>query len=261
MKFRGHSRLLPFALACMPMFAVPGFAHAQGTAPSSALLAQNTDANTELYFSVQQLKQEVLELRGMVEELQHQVSIMQKQGRERYIDIDRRIQDISTSHAPVPVVSPSATSGVSTAPPVVQDEPIASAPISSSLVTPVAAPSQEESDAYQKAYELIKDKKFDAAIDALHEFIGSHPEGDLTANAYYWLGEVYLVAPKLEQAKAAFTVVINKFPKHRKAADALYKLGVVYQKLGRQDEAKTYLDQVIREYPESSAARLAAEIR
>ena len=41
---------------------------------------------------------------------------------------------------------------------VVQDEPIASAPISSSLVTPVAAPSQEESDAYQKAYELIKDK-------------------------------------------------------------------------------------------------------
>lgn len=66
MKFRGNSRLLPFALACMPMFAVPGFAHAQGTAPSSALLAQNTDANTELYFSVQQLKQEVLELRGMV---------------------------------------------------------------------------------------------------------------------------------------------------------------------------------------------------
>ncbi len=253
-RLKGSALALPLLFAGLSASAASISAPAlQEAKPAPMLLAQNSEANAELFFTVEQLKQEVLELRGMVEELQHKVSVMQKQGRERYIDIDRRIQDLSV---------PGSNAGAPTASTTPVTQPVAeSAPVAPTIAVPISAPSPEESEAYQKAYGLIKDKQFDAAIDALHGFIGTYPEGDLTANAYYWLGEVYLVAPKLEQAKAAFTVVINKFPQHRKAADALYKLGVVYKKLGRESEAKAYLDQVISEYPNSSAARLAAELR
>ena len=57
------------------------------------------------------------------------------------------------------------------------------------------------------------------AVDAFHAFINQYPESDLTPNAYYWLGEVYLVIP----AGAGQTGVHRggeQYTTHRKAPDA-----------------------------------------
>ena len=85
----------------------------------------------------------------------------------------------------------------------------------------------------------------------------TYPEGDLTVNAYYWLGEVYLAKPQLEQARQAFTIVATRYSDHRKAPDAVYKLGVTLDRLGEKDEARRRMTSVVEQYPDSGAAELA----
>jgi len=118
-------------------------------------------------------------------------------------------------------------------------------------------PTVDQKREYQQAYDLIKNKNFEEAIKSLLLFIEHYPEGDLAGNAYYWLGEVYLVLPQLEEAKQAFSVVVSAFPMHRKAADALFKLGVSYDRLQDPARAEKYLNEVQLKFPKSTAAKIA----
>ena len=204
--------------------------------------ANNSQATSELFYMIQQLQGEVRRLQGEVEEQRHQIERLQQQGRDRYIDLDQRILDLSEKIASQP--APEASSPGSTA----------SAPEARDY----RQPSAEERKAYEQIQDLIRNKKkYDEAISRIYEFIDEYPEGDLTVNAYYWLGEVYLVKPQLEQAKQAFTIVATRFADHRKAPDAVYKLGVTHDRLGEKEQARRSMQTVIGDYPSSSAADLA----
>lgn len=230
--------LLPFA------FGQAGAALAQ----SAQDVQRNTNSNqatAELFYMIQQLQGEVRRLQGEVEEQRHLINRLQEQGRDRYIDLDQRILDLSEKLA-----SPPATE-LSTGP-----NPANSG--SAPAVREYRQPGAAERKAYEQIQDLIRNqKKYDEAISRIYEFIDKYPEGDLTVNAYYWLGEVYLVKPQLEQAKQAFTIVATRFADHRKAPDALYKLGVTHDRLGEKAEAQRRMKMVIENYPASSAAELA----
>jgi len=195
---------------------------------------------------IQQLQQEVRRLQGEVEEQRHMITRLQEQGRDRYIDLDQRILDLSEKMAsrPEPAPASAAASGSGDGQAVETRE--------------YRQPDAEERKAYNEIQDLIRNQKdYDRAITRLYEFIDKYPEGDLRVNAYYWLGEVYLVKPQLEQAKQAFTIVATRFPDHRKAPDAVYKLGVTLDRLGESDEARRRMQSVVDDYPGSSAAELA----
>ncbi|ARU56614.1 hypothetical protein OLMES_2561 [Oleiphilus messinensis] len=232
------------ASAATPVVSTPALQVAQNDQAGSTVVAGSA-ANAEMYFMLETLQREVLTLRGLVEELQHQVSVLKKQSRERYVDLDQRLLELNKREAQA--VTPAGT----------QDT--AGAVTSGDDAANQSSATPEQKAAYQKAYELIKKKDFNKALDALHGFIADQPENELTVNAYYWLGEVYMVLPQLEQAKQAFTVVTSRYPEHRKAADALFKLGVVYDKLGDKQSAAQFLSSVAKQYPASSAAKLASD--
>ncbi|WP_020408093.1 tol-pal system protein YbgF [Hahella ganghwensis] len=214
--------------------------------------SSGSDVSSELYFLVQQLQQEVRELRGKVEELQYQVEQSSKQERDRYVDLDRRILQLRKDLDARPAVQTSAAPASGVGASLSEDAGAASS-------VAVSPPSGSEATEYNAAYDLIKQRQYDKAVTALHEFISKHPDSGLAANAYYWLGEVYLVLPKLEQARQSFIIVVGKYPQHRKAPDALYKLGVTYDRLGNKDEARKYLLQTIERYPQSASANLAKD--
>ena len=208
--------------------------------------------NAELFFMIERLQQEVRSLRGELEEQRHQLDRLTRQSRERYIDLDQRLMELSEQQG-------QRRSGAGASP-----GNSGSTAASSQRQTPQTVsreyrqPSAEEQQAYQTIQDLIQqDKAYDKAIGELYDFIGEYPEGDLTVNAYYWLGEVYLVKPQLEQAKQAFTIVATRYQDHRKAPDALYKLGVVHDRMGEKDQAERYMKRVVDQYGASQAASLA----
>ena len=231
------------------LFAVTqaGVALAQSSTPAfqnnrseASRQAGNNQANAELFYMLQQLQGDVRRLQGEVEEQRHQADRLKQQGRDRYIDLDQRVLKLTAAQQQAQVAA-------------------SSAPAPSSVqAKDYRQPSAEENKAYNSIVDLIRNqKKYDQAITQIYEFLDTYPEGDLTVNAYYWLGEVYLVKPQLEQARQAFSIVATRFADHRKAADSMYKLGVTLDRLGEKEEAGQRMQTVVKNYPDSSAAKLA----
>jgi len=224
-----------------------GVALAQSSTPAfqnnrseASRQAGNNQANAELFYMLQQLQGDVRRLQGEVEEQRHQADRLKQQGRDRYIDLDQRVLKLTAAQQQAQAAA-------------------SSAPAPSSVqAKDYRQPSAEENKAYNSIVDLIRNqKKYDQAITQIYEFLDTYPEGDLTVNAYYWLGEVYLVKPQLEQARQAFSIVATRFADHRKAADSMYKLGVTLDRLGEKEEAGQRMQTVVKNYPDSSAAKLA----
>lgn len=214
----------------------------QNNSSEASRQAGNNQASAELFYMLQQLQGDLRRLQGEVEEQRHLVERLEQQGRDRYIDLDQRILKLTAAQQQAQVAASAA--------------PV---PAPASVQTKdYRQPSAEETKAYNNIVDLIRNqKKYDQAITQIYEFLDTYPEGDLTVNAYYWLGEVYLVKPQLEQAKQAFSIVATRFADHRKAADSTYKLGVTLDRLGEKEEAGRRMQTVVKNYPDTSASKLA----
>lgn len=239
--------VLPLALGqvgeVLAQSSTPAFQNAASAAQSKAA---NSQATAELFYMIQQLQSDVRRLQGEVEEQKHLITRLQKQGRDRYIDLDQRILELAEEKQ------------VAEAAPEIPEPQASSTP--GSPMKLYRQPGAEELKSYEEIQDLIRvQKKYDEAIGRLYEFIDKYPDGDLAVNAYYWLGEVYLVKPQLEQAKQAFTIVATRYPDHRKAPDAVYKLGIALDRLGDRQDARRRMETVVRNYPGTHAATLAKE--
>ncbi|XOV84455.1 MAG: tol-pal system protein YbgF [bacterium] len=191
---------------------------------------------SELFYQLQVLQQEIQDLRGQVEEQTYLVNRLQRDQKEQYLDLDRRVMAI-TEKQPAP-------------------GPVTSAP--ESLTPGTSTASLSEREAYTNAFEAMRARDFDASMMGFQRLIETYPNGQYTPNAYYWIGELHLVGNlEPELARQAFAQVINLYPDHQKAPDALYKLGVVYDNLGDRQTALDYLQRVQQQHPNSPAAGLA----
>ncbi|WPC03905.1 tol-pal system protein YbgF [Pseudomonas benzenivorans] len=201
-----------------------------------------------MFTQLQQMQQEIAQLRGLLEEQQYEIQRLKKESLERYQDLDRRLSGGAAGAAPAQNPSPDgapAAGGVS-------QSPIGQAPAASGPADP-----EKEKLFYDAAFDLIKAKDFDKASQAFAAFLRKYPNSQYAGNAQYWLGEVNLAKGDLQGAGQAFARVSQAYPQHAKVPDSLFKLADVEQRLGNTDKAKGILQQIIARYPGSSAAQLA----
>jgi tol-pal system protein YbgF len=217
---------------------------ASGLTPTPIQVDGETGQLRELFYQIQVLRQEVQELRGLVEEQGYQVKRLTRDQKDQYVDLDRRLAELRAGGV-VAAASDSADPGAGSV-----DDPRA----------PVAAggAAGSERSAYADAFNLMKAREFEASAAAFDQLIIDYPNGQYTVNAFYWLGELHLASSENEQARQAFVQVVTLYPDHQKVADALYKLGVVYHRLGDKSRSLEYLNRAQQEFPDSSAAGLAA---
>ena len=219
----------------------------------------NTNANAQMFDIVEMLQYELQQLRGQVEELSYNLERLKKDQKQRYLDLDRRIVSLST---PPQVIDDSQVSDTKSE---TGETNLTSASLGGAIALDKTVVIQEAYDpeieklAYKAAFGLIRERQYDASIEALLTFLNDFPEGLLVGNVHYWLGEVYMVQGDASLAAQSFEYVIREFPGHRKIPDALYKAGVAYQNVGNNNKANQLLQRVLQEYPDSSAARLAQE--
>ncbi|MGJ7456892.1 tol-pal system protein YbgF [Halomonas sp. MA07-2] len=193
-----------------------------------------------IFNQVQQHEEEIRQLRGQVEELRHQLEQLRRQTRDQYLDLEDRL-----------VSAPVGVGGDATAQ--VDEETarqVAQAP------SPSGA-SPEAQQAYQQAFARVQAREFGEAIGAFERFVAQHPDNSLTANAYYWLGELHTAEGNLDDAEREFRAVLDDFPQSNKVPDSLYKLGLLKARQGDPQASRELLERVRDDYPESTAAGLA----
>ncbi|WP_106591864.1 tol-pal system protein YbgF [Marinobacterium halophilum] len=260
--------VMALAASTAPVYAAPvtvvEVSEVDGSVASSVrqgpLSAQN-----EMVFMLQQLQDEVRTLRGIVEQQQYRLEQLDVQQRDRYRDMDRRISvllqalpdtgvAVAGAAAAVSELSGAAASGAVASDPVAGEQAAAVVP---ELPAAASAPSSQSQAAYDAAFAQVRQRDFAAAEAAFKAFLRDYPDSPLQANAWYWLGEVYLAQQKSAESRTAFTRVIEQFTTHTKAADALYKLGVLAGREGDAGKARQLMQRVVQTYPQSSAADLA----
>jgi len=196
----------------------------------------------ESQYQLQLLQSEVMELRGLVEELTFNFERMRGMQEDRYLELDKRFQSLRQG-------------GVDTG----GTNVLQGATDPNNATGSIQPPGQEEKTLYETALELIRNRQYDLAITQLREVIAQYPDGTYAPNAYYWLGEVYAAKPDpdYEKARQALAQVISFFPDHRKVPDASFKLGKVYNLMGDCARATVILNQVIEQHRGTSVSKLA----
>jgi tol-pal system protein YbgF len=221
--------------------------------------------SAKLIDKIQSLQQEIQELRGQLEVQAHDLKLLQQQQVAFYKDLDSRLS--GTTSAKASPNKPSLDLSVGSKEPATPKKivPAPDVQANKTVTTPVTVPVStasranpaDEQISYLAAYELVKNKRYDDAISAMNIFVQKYPRGGYTANAQYWLGELYLVKKDYSQAIGHFNVVLQQFPTSSKSAASMLKVGYAYAEQGDKQEAKKFLQQVVRAYPGTPTAQLA----
>jgi len=245
--------------------------------------AQAGRGNLDLVNQIQSLQTQVQQLQGQVEELRHQLDEAKERNKQQYIDLDSRIgrmegrggaggqpngaapadngqlQDIQLGTPPgdatnnnnggaPPAPRSDTFEPINTPPPVDTHTP----PPSAQRVDPAA-----EKTAYDEAFGALKDGRYAESARRFQTFIETYPDSELTANAYYWLGESYYVTQNYKVSLDSFQTLLRKYPDSQKAPDALLKTGYCQYELKQWESAETTLNRVVQKYPDTTVARLA----
>lgn len=221
--------------------------------------AQSGDA----YYELQLLRDEIRQMSGRIEELDHEVRRLKQRQQEDYMELDRRISpDAGDTDGEVGAVpAPGRSPGPATIPqpesrtdlPLVTSEPQVLVDASAAGATDPQADRQQ----YDDAYDLLRRRRMDDAAQAFQAYVDDNPQGRFVANAHYWLGEIYLLQNKLDDAKKAFSTVKDDFPSDQKAEDAAYKLARVHHLQGDDRRARAILEEVAS--GNSNTAQLARD--
>lgn len=196
---------------------------------------------------------EVRDLRGQLDQVEHENAALRKQQHDLYADLDARVKALSAASAAAAAAGTAPTAGTTAAAP---DAPAAS-PAAGAAGGSDA--SSTEQAVYAQSFDALKAGSYSIAITGFKDFLRNYPQSGLAGNAQYWLGEAYYVNHDYESAAEAFRAVLKKWPDARKAPDALLKLGFTQVEQKQFSAARSTLTAVTQRYPGTEAAKLAAD--
>lgn len=223
------------------------------------LLEKKVDNNViyEVLEQLNQLRQEISELREFAEQQEHKMDLLTKRQRTLYQDIDRRMLELeagssrSSGISNYPKSTTSQSSGIPGRNGVTPDG-------SNTTVSMKDDPGQEQA-AYTRAFKLLADGNYTTAIKAFKEFLQNHSGGKFADNAQYWLGEANYAIRDYKTALVEFQKILSNYPDSPKRKDAELKIGFTYYELKDWEAAKRSLQVVITNFPETTNARTAKQ--
>nr|VFK01487.1 MAG: Beta-barrel assembly machine subunit BamD [Candidatus Kentron sp. H]VFK01535.1 MAG: Beta-barrel assembly machine subunit BamD [Candidatus Kentron sp. H]VFK05064.1 MAG: Beta-barrel assembly machine subunit BamD [Candidatus Kentron sp. H] len=237
----------------------------------------------DLFERVNGLQHEIRELRGQVEVQSYALSQMKQDQQNRYLNLARRLQRVEATAGPgigtsaggseisfpqqIPLV-PKVTNVTQSQSPVQKTpkqprnppslQSIDSASVGSYPEGSISGPNQER-QAYQAAFGLLKEGAYQKAITAFEAFLKQYPRSHSqhADSARYWLGETYYVTQQYQSALEEFQKFLHEYPSSPNFADALLKVGYTQHELGQKTKAGQTLSDLIERYPNTTEAYLA----
>lgn len=220
----------------------------------------NNMQNNELAVRVDSLQGQIQALRGQIEQLIHQFDIAQNQQKSMYAELDKRLTqnkaEPSGSTLGQMIVSNKTAAQTITKTTAAPTAAVVEVPPKNLSDQPNVA---EEQQIYQTAYNFIKAKKYSDAVNTLQGMLKKYPKGQFASNAHYWLGELYGLMGKNDQALGEFKMVLASYPDSPRVSDAQLKVGLIFASQARWPDAKTAFKNVINRYPGTASSRLASE--
>lgn len=201
---------------------------------------------TEMNYAskLEKLQQELQQLHGQIEVQTHDLTQLKEQVRNFYQDLDQRLSK-EKSHQ-------NSTSTKNT----LNSENTSSA-TDETLASTSEANKTKELQTYEAAFNLLNKKDYTKAISGFQSFVKDYPDSAYTVNAHYWLGEIFYLKGKPEQANKEFQIIITNYPDNPKVADAMLKIALIEMDAENYTKAKQHLLKVQKQFPGTTAAKIA----
>ena len=234
----------------------------------------DSQALVDMLSRLDALQSDLQQLRGQAEEQNHALEELRQRQRDLYLDIDRRLSRLeregpeaaatdapqasgkASATEPAPVAGAAAKAGTSPAQSTqgaTKPSPTTTAPASSEAVA-------RERQAYQKAFDLLRQLRYQPAIEAFQGFLKQYPDGRYAHIAQYWLGEANYAQRNFKAAIASYQQLLQRYPRSPKVAEAMLKIGYSYYELGQKDEARQTLAELVRAHPGTTEAGQAQRL-
>ena len=214
----------------------------------------------ESQFEITNLKNEIRNLNGLVEEQGYQLEQIINRQRELYRDIDNRLAQNSDNKSTVDDTSSSSNDAANGNTSFDSSETTDEITGDSAIETdsqPIIVDESQIRDSYDKIFPLVRSKRYDDAIKGYQQFIAEYPDSILVANSRYWLAQIYNLQGRTDEAERQYLNVAQQFPSSAKAADAWYKLGQLYANQDQKDKAINAFNQVVTQYGDTTSAQMA----
>lgn len=210
---------------------------------SNFALLQNEESIELLLEKINLLKNEIESLTASIETNNLTISRSEEANQIRYVDLDKRIHLLETK--------------------LLFEENQVQEPAEDSI-NPLSGLVEEELDSgefnlWSNSMKLLDNSRYSEAAENLRLLILSYPDGTYTGDAYFWLGEIYLVQEMFEDSAEILNAFAIRFEQHPRKADGLYKLALARLSLDDLSSAQSLLQEVISNYPNSGAALLAEQ--
>jgi tol-pal system protein YbgF len=112
---------------------------------------------------------------------------------------------------------------------------------------------------YDTAMNLLAKAQYAEASAAFRSYADANPDdGDLSAQAIYWIGDIAYVQHDYPSATRAFAEQIKKYPDSNRSPDSMLKLGQALIAQGNTSGGCTTLAALKTKYPKAPAATLVA---
>lgn len=219
----------------------------EGEAPEPA---GDPGVMSRMQVQITQMQDQMRSMNGRVEEVEHRIMVMEQRLDRMAQDLEFRLQAIEDKVGVGGAAQPA-------------DESATPEPTGGATQTALAAPGGLAADAtprqqYDHAFELLKDRNYDAAATALQAFLDRNPDDPLAGNALYWLGETRYVQKDYKEAAKVFLDGYKRFPEGAKAPDNLLKLGMSLAALDETDSACKTFAKLRSSFPQAPSRVLRA---
>lgn len=194
-------------------------------------------SHAQLINELEKQQDEIRQLRGQVEVLNHQLAQMNAQQQ-------RAAVDQAMDSKPTPVMTQKQAKALENKSP------------STFIATNKELDSTHE---YNMARTLLDQKNFAEAEVVLTQFIRKYPKDPLLVNAYYWLAETHYIRSDYKQAALKFGEAYQAYLDHKnesykeqvvaKGPEIMFKLASSLYNIGKFEDAKITLDELKNEFP------------
>ncbi len=184
-----------------------------------------TRNSADVGLSVQKLQNDLGQLTGRIDDVQHAQDALTKQFQDFRAGADTKIEQLT-----------------------------------STMTSAKTPPLPDTADAVWTE----ADKRYTAAqwVDArrLYDaFINRYAQDPRASKAQFNIGESYMAEKRYSNAIGAYTKVVDNFPKSEIVPDAMYKNGLAFYALKYCGDAKVYFQELLKRYPKTNWKKDAAE--
>ena len=217
-----------------------------------------------------ELKEEMKQLRNAIEEMQFESENSKRRQQDLFADLDRRLLTIERNQQQRAVVgggqsgfdsSNTSVSGTqqsvigsnssvgSADVVIVESAPSSNQPASNAGQESTGAVSVSEQEQYEKAFELLKQSRYEDAISEFQALVDTWPESQLADDGYYWMSEARYVNREFESALSGFRTVVTRYPDSQRVPEALLKVGYIQYDIGAYNDAADTFRDILARFP------------